>query len=55
MPKFLIEREIPGAGNLSGEELQAIAQTSCGVLQKMGYHAGYRLDTIWKVIGKWEG
>jgi len=36
MPKFLIEREIPGAGNLSGAELQAISQTSCGVLQKMG-------------------
>ena len=36
MPKFLIEREIPGAGNLSGAELQAIAQTSCGGLQKMG-------------------
>lgn len=36
MPKFLIEREIPGAGNLSKAELQAISQTSCGVLQKMG-------------------
>lgn len=36
MPKFLIEREISGAGNLSGAELQAISQTSCGVLQKMG-------------------
>lgn len=36
MPKFLIERDIPGAGNLSGVELQAISQTSCGVLQKMG-------------------
>ena len=36
MPKFVIEREIPGAGNLSGSELQAISQTSCGVLQKMG-------------------
>ena len=36
MPKFLIEREIPGAGTLSGPELQAISQTSCGVLQKMG-------------------
>jgi Protein of unknown function (DUF4242) len=36
MPKFVIEREIPGAGNLSGQELQAISQTSCGVLQKMG-------------------
>jgi hypothetical protein len=36
MPKYLIEREIPGAGNLSKADLQAIAQTSCGVLQKMG-------------------
>ena len=36
MPKFLIEREIPGAGDLSPQELQAISQTSCGVLQKMG-------------------
>ncbi|MCM3871593.1 MAG: DUF4242 domain-containing protein [Pyrinomonadaceae bacterium] len=36
MPKFLIEREIPGAGNLSRAELQAVSQTSCGVLQKMG-------------------
>ena len=36
MPKFVIEREIPGAGNLSPEELQGISQTSCGVLEKMG-------------------
>ena len=36
MPKFLIEREIPGAGDLSGEELRAISQKSCGVLQEMG-------------------
>ena len=36
MPKFIIEREIPGAGNLSGEELQAISQKSCGVLREMG-------------------
>ena len=36
MPKFLIEREIPGAGSLSQQELQSISQTSCGVLQKMG-------------------
>jgi hypothetical protein len=36
MPKYLIEREIPGAGNLSQPELQSISQTSCGVLQKMG-------------------
>lgn len=36
MPKYVIEREIPGAGNLSPEQLKAISQTSCGVLQKMG-------------------
>ena len=33
---YVIEREIPGAGNLTAEELQAISQTSCGVLDKMG-------------------
>ena len=36
MPKFLIERQIPGAGNLSPQELQGVSQTSCSVLQKMG-------------------
>lgn len=36
MPKFIIEREIPGAGKLSREELHAISQKSCGVLQEMG-------------------
>ena len=36
MPKFLIEREIPGAGDLSAGELQAISQKSCGVLREMG-------------------
>ena len=36
MPKFVIEREIPGAGKLSPKELQAISQTSCGVLKGMG-------------------
>lgn len=36
MPKYIIEREIPQAGNLSAAELQAIAQKSCGVLQEMG-------------------
>jgi cell division inhibitor SulA len=36
MPKFVIEREIPGAGSLSSEQLQAISQTSCGVLRKLG-------------------
>lgn len=36
MPKFLIEREIPGAGKLSAEKLQAISQKSCSVLREMG-------------------
>jgi hypothetical protein len=36
MPKFLIEREIPGAGKLTAGELKAIGQKSCSVLQKMG-------------------
>ncbi len=36
MPKYIIEREIPGAGNLTAEQLKAVSQTSCGVLQKMG-------------------
>jgi hypothetical protein len=36
MPKFVIEREIQGAGDLSQEELQGISQTSCSVLNDMG-------------------
>ena len=36
MPKYVIERDIPGAGNLSPADLQGIAQTSCGVLGEMG-------------------
>ena len=36
MPKYVIEREITGAGKLTAEELQGISQKSCGVLQEMG-------------------
>jgi hypothetical protein len=36
MPKFVIEREIPGAGKLTPEQLKAVSQTSCGVLREMG-------------------
>jgi hypothetical protein len=36
MPKYVIEREIPGAGSLSPQQLKAISQTSCAVLSKMG-------------------
>jgi len=36
MPKYVIEREIPGAGGLSADQLKGISQTSCGVLSNMG-------------------
>ena len=36
MPKYVIERNIPGVGNLKPAELQAISQESCGVLSSMG-------------------
>jgi Protein of unknown function (DUF4242) len=36
MPKFVIERDIPKAGSLSAEQLQAISQKSCEVLREMG-------------------
>jgi len=36
MPKYVIEREISGAGKLSAEEFQGISQKSCGVLKEMG-------------------
>ena len=36
MPRFVIEREIPGAGKLSPQELQAISQKSCSVLDQLG-------------------
>ena len=38
MPKYVIEREIPGAGRLSSEELQAVSQKSCNVLSDLGPH-----------------
>jgi Protein of unknown function (DUF4242) len=36
MPKFVIERQIPGAGHLSPEQLRAISQKSCAVLRDLG-------------------
>ena len=36
MPKYVIEREIPGAGDMSPQELQAVSQKSCSVLQNLG-------------------
>ncbi|HEX5233789.1 MAG TPA: DUF4242 domain-containing protein [Silvibacterium sp.] len=36
MPKYVIERELPGAGDLSPQQLQGVSQTSCGVLRNLG-------------------
>lgn len=36
MPKYVIEREIPGAGSMTPQELQAVSQKSCSVLNSMG-------------------
>jgi len=36
MPKFVIERDIPGVGKLSAADLKGISTKSCGVLQKLG-------------------
>jgi Protein of unknown function (DUF4242) len=36
MPKYVIERELPGAGNIPPQDLQAISQKSCSVLQGLG-------------------
>jgi hypothetical protein len=36
MPKYVIEREIPNAGSLTADQVQAISQKSCGVLKNLG-------------------
>jgi hypothetical protein len=36
MPKYVIEREIPGAGDMTGEQLNGVSQTSCNVLRELG-------------------
>ena len=36
MPKYVIERDLPGAGKLSAGDLQAVSQKSCGVLKNLG-------------------
>ena len=56
MKTYIIEREIPGAGNLTAEQLKAISQKSCGVLKHMGpkiewiqsYVAGDKIYCIYK-------
>ena len=56
MKTYLIEREIPGAGKLTAEQLKGISQTSCGVLKEMGsqiqwiqsYVTGNKIYCIYK-------
>jgi hypothetical protein len=56
MKTYVIEREIPGAGKLTAEELKGISQTSCGVLKEMGpkiqwlqsYVTGNKIYCIYK-------
>lgn len=36
MPKYVIERDLPGAGNLTPEQLQGVSQKSCSVLRNLG-------------------
>ena len=56
MPKYIIEREIPGAGSLAYRELQGISQKSCSVLNDMGpkiqwvhsYVTGNKIYCIYK-------
>lgn len=54
MPRFLIERQLPGAGDLTADQLQGIARKSCDVLSEMGpsieWHHSYVLaDTVYCV------
>ncbi|MES3000804.1 MAG: DUF4242 domain-containing protein [Pseudomonadota bacterium] len=36
MPKYLIERKLPGAGSMTAEQLRVVSQKSCGVLSELG-------------------
>jgi Protein of unknown function (DUF4242) len=36
VPKYVIEREIPGAGKLTAQQLRVISQASCGIVQTLG-------------------
>ncbi|QJR37214.1 hypothetical protein [Gemmatimonas groenlandica] len=47
MPLYLIERNIPGAGKLSPDDLKAISQKSCGVLSELG---GFPADRASEIV-----
>jgi len=54
MPKYLIEREIPGAGQFSAEKLKEISQVSCGAISQLGsqiqwVHSYVTGDKIYRV------
>jgi hypothetical protein len=46
MPKYVIERDIPGAGQVSLSQLRAISQTSCGVLREHARPGGFPADRV---------
>lgn len=46
MPKFVIERDLPGAGKLSGMELKGVAQKSCDVLREMGPRVNWQQSYV---------
>ena len=46
MPKYVIEREIPDAGRLSPQELQAVARKSCDVLREMGPRVNWQQSYV---------
>lgn len=46
MPKYMIERDLPGAGDLTGDELQAISQKSCEVLATMADRAQWQQSYV---------
>lgn len=50
MPKYVIERDLPGAGKPTDSELQAISQESCGVLNGMGPAIGFPANRISQVM-----
>ncbi len=46
MPKYVIERDLPGAGNLTNDEVAAVARKSCGVLRELGPEIQWLLSYV---------
>ena len=58
MPQYVIEREIPGAGDLGSDDLKGISKKSCGILKDMGegiewVHSYVTGDKVQDVNGHW--